>query len=111
MMHVGMVPVMGVVGEQKTKPTQQSVRKLREAGLRPDFLFCRCETPLEEATRKKLSQFCQTPVEHVISLHDVSNIYRVPLLLMQQGLGRQCASDWIFRTVSLICPCRASSVP
>jgi CTP synthase len=87
MMHVGMVPVMGVVGEQKTKPTQQSVRKLREAGLRPDFLFCRCETPLEDATRKKLSQFCQTPVEHVISLHDVSNIYRVPLLLMQQGLG------------------------
>merc|ERR1719498_1794817 len=87
MMHVGMVPVMGVVGEQKTKPTQESVRKLREACLRPDFLFCRCETPLEDSTRKKLSQFCQTPVEHVISLHDVSNIYRVPLLLMQQGLG------------------------
>jgi CTP synthase len=87
MMHVGMVPVMGVVGEQKTKPTQQSVKKLREAGLRPDFLFCRCETPLEDATRKKLSLFCQTPVDHVISLHDVSNIYRVPLLLHQQGLG------------------------
>merc|ERR1719253_820853 len=54
MVHVGFVPMMGVVGEQKTKPTQLSVKLLREAGLRPDLLFCRCENPLEEATRKKL---------------------------------------------------------
>jgi len=87
MIHVGMVPVMGVVGEQKTKPTQQSVRKLREAGILPDFLFCRSETPLEDGTRKKLSLFCQVPEEHVISLHDVSNIFRVPLLLAQQKMG------------------------
>lgn len=87
MVHVGFVPMMGVVGEQKTKPTQLSVRLLREAGLRPDFLFCRCENPLEEATRKKLSVFCQVPPEKVISLHDVSNIYRVPLALANQHVG------------------------
>lgn len=85
--HVGMVPVMGVVGEQKTKPCQHSVKLLREAGIKPDFLFCRADCPLEEATRNKLALFCQTPKDHVMSLHDVSNIYRVPILLNQQRAG------------------------
>lgn len=85
--HVGMVPVMGVVGEQKTKPCQHSVKLLREAGIKPDFLFCRADTPLEDATRSKLALFCQTPATHVMSLHDVSNIYRVPLLLHEQRAG------------------------
>jgi CTP synthase len=85
--HVGMVPVMGVVGEQKTKPCQHSVKLLREAGIKPDFLFCRSDAPLEDATRNKLALFCQTPLSHVMSLHDVSNIYRVPLLLAQQNAG------------------------
>jgi CTP synthase len=85
--HVGMVPVMGVVGEQKTKPCQHSVKLLREAGIKPDFLFCRADCPLEDATRSKLALFCQTPPTHVMSLHDVSNIYRVPLLLHEQRAG------------------------
>ena len=85
--HVGMVPVMGVVGEQKTKPCQHSVKLLREAGIKPDFLFCRADAPLEECTRNKLALFCQTPMDHVMSLHDVSNIYRVPLLLAEQKAG------------------------
>jgi CTP synthase len=85
--HVGMVPVMGVVGEQKTKPCQHSVKLLREAGIKPDFLFCRADTPLEDATRSKLALFCQTPNTHVMSLHDVSNIYRVPILLHEQRAG------------------------
>lgn len=85
--HVGMVPVMGVVGEQKTKPCQHSVKLLREAGIKPDFLFCRADCPLEDATRAKLALFCQTPQTHVMSLHDVSNIYRVPLLLHEQRAG------------------------
>lgn len=85
--HVGMVPVLGAVGEQKTKPCQHSVKLLREAGIKPDFLFCRSDTPLEEATRRKLALFCQTPITHVMSLHDVSNIYRVPLLLEEQRAG------------------------
>jgi len=85
--HVGMVPVMGAVGEQKTKPCQHSVKLLREAGLKPDILLCRSEQQLEETTRKKLSLFCQVAPELVVSLHDISNIYRVPILLAEQRLG------------------------
>ena len=85
--HVALVPVMGVVGEQKTKPCQHSVKLLRGAGIKPDFLFCRSDTPLETSTRNKLSLFCQTPNDHVLSLHDVSNVYRVPLLLEEQKAG------------------------
>ena len=87
MIHVGLVPVMGVVGEQKTKPCQHSVKLLREAGIRPDFLFCRSESILDESVKSKLSLFCQTPESHVISLHDCSNTYRVPLLLHSQRAG------------------------
>jgi CTP synthase len=87
MIHVGLVPVMGVVGEQKTKPCQHSVKLLREAGIRPDFLFCRSEGVLGDSVKSKLSLFCQTPDDHVISLHDCSNTYRVPLLLHDQRAG------------------------
>ncbi|CEM19696.1 unnamed protein product [Vitrella brassicaformis CCMP3155] len=85
--QVGFVPVMGVVGEQKTKPTQHSVRELRQAGLKPDFIFCRSEAPLGEAARHKIALFGQCPKDHVISVHDVSNIYHVPLMLEQQHVG------------------------
>lgn len=87
MVHVGMVPVVGSTGEQKTKPCQHSVKQLREAGVKPDLVLCRCESPLEEGTRKKLSLFCQVPSDQVISLHDISNIYRCPLLLAEQNVG------------------------
>lgn len=100
--HVGMVPVMGATGEQKTKPCQHSVKLLREAGLKPDMLLCRSEQPLEEPTRAKLSLFCQVPVENVISLHDISNIYRVPLLLAEQQIGaRICKHFGIQREVDI----------
>jgi len=85
--QVAMVPVMGATGEQKTKPCQHSVKLLRQAGLRPDILLCRSEQPLEEATRRKLSVSCQVPPENICSLFDISNIYRVPLLLAEQELG------------------------
>ena len=78
---------MGVVGEQKTKPCQHSVKLLREAGIRPDFLFCRSEAILDESVKSKLSLFCQTPESHVISLHDCSKTYRVPMLLFSQRAG------------------------
>mmetsp|Transcript_43440 Transcript_43440/g.93060 ORF Transcript_43440/g.93060 Transcript_43440/m.93060 type:complete len:599 (-) Transcript_43440:76-1872(-) len=87
--HVGMVPVMGATGEQKTKPCQHSVKLLREAGLKPDLIFCRSEQILEEATRRKLSTFCQVPTGCIASLYDVSNIYRVPLLLAEQEIDLQ----------------------
>lgn len=86
--HVGLVPVMGATGEQKTKTCQHSVKLLREAGLKPDLLLCRSEKPVQEETRRKLSLFCQVPKESVISMHDISNIYRVPLLMQEQSMGR-----------------------
>merc|ERR1712187_599809 len=86
--HLGWVPMQETTGEQKTKPCQHSVKTMREAGLKPDLLICRSERPLEEATRRKLSLFCQVMPECVISLHDLSNLYHVPLLLAEQEVGR-----------------------
>jgi CTP synthase len=85
--HVGFVPVLGVVGEQKTKPCQHSVKLSREAGVIPDFLFIRSEQVLEKAVKSKLSLFCQMPESHVISMYDVKNSYTVPLLLHEQSVG------------------------
>lgn len=84
--HVSLVPVMGPVGEQKTKPTQHTVKELRGLGIIPDVLVCRAETPLADETREKLAAFCHVSPDAVISAHDVSNIYRVPLMLAEQGM-------------------------
>mmetsp|Transcript_18199 Transcript_18199/g.23579 ORF Transcript_18199/g.23579 Transcript_18199/m.23579 type:complete len:614 (+) Transcript_18199:47-1888(+) len=83
---VSLVPVLGVVGEQKTKPTQHGVKELRSLGLSPSVIFCRSSEPLKKATKQKISGFCHVPVDNVLSVHDVNNIYHVPLLLMKQGL-------------------------
>mmetsp|Transcript_65318 Transcript_65318/g.144488 ORF Transcript_65318/g.144488 Transcript_65318/m.144488 type:complete len:622 (+) Transcript_65318:84-1949(+) len=87
MVHLGLLPVIGATGEQKTKPCQHSVKSLREAGLQPDILCCRSELPIDAATRRKLSLFCQVDPKCVISLHDLSNLYRVPMLLAEQKVG------------------------
>ena len=84
--HVSLVPVMGPVGEQKTKPTQHTVKELRGLGITPDALVCRAETPLTDETREKLAAFCHVSPNAVMSAHDVSNIYRVPLMLAEQGM-------------------------
>ena len=78
--HVSLVPVMGPVGEQKTKPTQHTVKELMGLGITPDVLVCRSSKPLNEETREKLSAFCHVRPEAVFSTHDVPNIYHVPLL-------------------------------
>jgi CTP synthase len=85
---VSLVPVIGAVGEQKTKPTQQSVRELRALGLSPDVVICRSTQPLTAETKQKISLFCHVATENVISVHDVSNTYKVPLLLEEQHLSR-----------------------
>ena len=77
---------MGPVGEQKTKPTQHTVKELRGLGINPDVLVCRAEEPLAQETREKLAAFCHVSPNAVMSAHDVSNIYRVPLLLRDQGI-------------------------
>uniref|UniRef100_A0ACD5VZD1 Uncharacterized protein n=2 Tax=Avena sativa TaxID=4498 RepID=A0ACD5VZD1_AVESA len=84
LVHVSLVPVLNVVGEQKTKPTQHSVRGLRGLGLTPNILACRSTKQLEENVKEKLSQFCHVPAANIVTLYDVSNIWRIPLLLQDQ---------------------------
>ncbi|KAF2615226.1 hypothetical protein F2Q70_00009881 [Brassica cretica] len=81
LVHVSLVPVLSVVGEQKTKPTQHSVRGLRSLGLTPNILACRSTKALEDNVKTKLSQFCHVPEENIVTLYDVPNIWHVPLLL------------------------------
>ncbi|CAK0762419.1 hypothetical protein CVIRNUC_002955 [Coccomyxa viridis] len=83
--HVSLVPVLGVVGEQKTKPTQHSVAVLRSLGLNPHLLACRSQDPLSPAVRDKLALFCQVTPRHVLNMCDVSNIWHVPIMLEAQG--------------------------
>ncbi|KAI4332118.1 hypothetical protein L6164_017053 [Bauhinia variegata] len=84
LIHVSLVPVLNVVGEQKTKPTQHSVRGLRGQGLTPHMLACRSTMELDENAKEKLSQFCLVPAGNIITLYDVPNIWHIPLLLRDQ---------------------------
>ncbi|HDD60070.1 MAG: CTP synthase (glutamine hydrolyzing) [Thermoplasmata archaeon] len=94
--HVTLVPVMGVVGEQKTKPTQHSVKELRSIGIQPDIIVCRSDKKIVKKVKSKISLFCDVPEEAVISAHDVSNIYEVPLLIHEQGI-----TDYILKKLGL----------
>eukprot|EP00005_Dracoamoeba_jomungandri_P014114 CAMPEP_0174278312 /NCGR_PEP_ID=MMETSP0439-20130205/61407_1 /TAXON_ID=0 /ORGANISM="Stereomyxa ramosa, Strain Chinc5" /LENGTH=546 /DNA_ID=CAMNT_0015370709 /DNA_START=25 /DNA_END=1661 /DNA_ORIENTATION=+ len=87
LVHLSLIPVVGVVGEQKTKPTQNSVKQLRALGLSPDLIVCRCQTPVARDVTEKIASFCMVPSDRVVSVHDVSNIFRVPLLLQSQGVS------------------------
>ncbi|MBL6764414.1 MAG: CTP synthase [Verrucomicrobiae bacterium] len=85
--HVTYVPFIKAAGELKTKPTQQSVAKLREIGIAPHVLVCRCEYPLDKELRRKISLFCNVPYEAVIEEKDVDHsIYEVPLMLERERL-------------------------
>jgi CTP synthase len=85
--HVTLVPFLAAAGELKTKPTQQSVAKLREIGIQADVLVCRCDHPLDTDLRDKLSMFCNVPVKAVIECRDVdSSIYQLPLALQKEGM-------------------------
>jgi CTP synthase len=85
-MHLTLVPYIRSAGEIKTKPTQHSVKELRSIGIQPDVLLCRAEQCLPDAERKKIALFTNVPEEAVISAVDADNIYRIPLLLHEQGL-------------------------
>lgn len=85
--HVTYVPYIKTAGELKTKPTQQSVAKLREIGITPHILVCRCDRPLDKSVRQKISMFCNVPPEAVIEERDVEHtIYEVPLMLQRERL-------------------------
>ncbi|XP_023894419.1 uncharacterized protein LOC112006369 [Quercus suber] len=112
LVHVSLVPVLNVVGEQKTKPTQHSVRGLRGMGLTPNILACRSTKALDENVKGKLAQFCHVPEENIVTLYDVPNIWHIPLLLRDQkaheailkelnllGVAREPAlKEWTVRT-------------
>ena len=84
--HVTLVPYIAAAGELKTKPTQHSVRELREIGIAPDILLCRSEHSLPPDLRKKIALFCNVEESAVISALDVDTIYGVPLAFHEQGL-------------------------
>lgn len=84
--HVTLVPFIAAAGELKTKPTQHSVKELREIGIAPDFLLCRSDRPLSPELRKKIALFCNVQENAVISALDVKTIYEVPLAFHEQGL-------------------------
>ena len=88
-MHVTLVPYIASAGEVKTKPTQHSVKELRSIGIQPDILVCRSEKPLPLYIKEKISEFCDVPANCVITTHDVSSIYEVPLIVEREGLANQ----------------------
>ncbi len=86
LVHVTYVPYIKAAGELKTKPTQHSVKDLREIGLQPDFLICRTEQDLGYDLKAKIGLFCNVKPEDVITARDASSIYEVPLMFHEEGL-------------------------
>lgn len=86
LVHVTYVPYIAVAGELKSKPTQHSVKELREIGLQPDFLVCRSEKTIDDNLKSKIGLFCSIKKEHVISAKDSASIYDVPLALHKEHL-------------------------
>ena len=84
--HLTLVPYIRSAGEIKTKPTQHSVKELREIGIQPDVLICRSELPIPSSDRRKIASFTNVEEHAVISLIDADTIYRIPLMLHEQGL-------------------------
>ena len=87
--HVTLVPYIKSAGEMKTKPTQHSVKELREIGIQPDILLCRCERELPKDMKAKIALFCNVEEKAVITAADVEHIYAVPLAYHREGLDEQ----------------------
>jgi CTP synthase len=85
-LHLTLVPYIAAAGEIKTKPTQHSVKELREIGIQPDAIICRTLQPLPEDERRKIALFCNVQKEAVISAWDVDSIYKIPMMLHEQML-------------------------
>jgi len=94
--HVSLIPALGNVGELKSKPTQQSMTLLRTTGLSPDIVVLRCSKMVPQHIINKVSMFSMVPQENIIGVHDVSNIYQVPQLLLAQNV-----LPIIFKEISL----------
>ncbi|GAA0770813.1 CTP synthase [Roseibium denhamense] len=87
--HLTLMPYIPAAGEMKTKPTQHSVKELRSIGIQPDILMVRCDRPIPETERRKLSLFCNVRETSVIPAYDVKSIYDVPIAYHKEGLDRE----------------------
>ena len=96
--HVTFVPYLKAAKELKSKPTQHSVRELREIGIQPDIVICRCQSKLSEEVKNKISLFCDIKHEAIIEAINVKSIYEVPIVFEEQKLG-----DLIIRLLNLKC--------
>ena len=85
--HVTLLPHIGATGELKTKPTQHSVKELRSIGIQPDAIIARSDYPVSEGIKDKIALFCDVPQQSVIALLTVANVYEVPVILEEAGLG------------------------
>lgn len=89
--HLTLVPYIAAAGELKTKPTQHSVKELREIGIQPDILLCRSDRNLPKDVKDKIGLFCNVPGDQVFSAVDVQSIYEVPLYFHTEGLDEKVA--------------------
>lgn len=96
--HVTFVPYLEAAKELKSKPTQHSVRELREIGIQPDIIICRCQSKLSEDVKNKISLFCDIKYEAIIEAINVKSIYEVPIVFEEQKLG-----DLIIKSLNLKC--------
>jgi len=98
LMHLTLVPYIATAGETKTKPTQHSVKELRSIGLQPDVLICRSDHEIDLASRRKIALFTNVEERAVIPLKDADTIYRIPIMLHEQGLDQ-----WVVDKLGLAC--------
>jgi CTP synthase len=91
-LHLTLVPYLKTSGEIKTKPTQHSVKELRQIGIRADIIVCRSEKLLPKKTKNKIALFCDVTPDEVISAIDAKSIYDVPILLQQESLDKRVSS-------------------
>ncbi len=97
--HVTLIPYIGSSGEYKSKPTQHSVKELRSLGINPDIIVARCDTPIDDDIREKISLFCNVKTDCVINNINVSSLYEAPIMLEKSNF-----SDIVCRELNLDCP-------
>jgi len=91
--HLTLVPYIKASGELKSKPSQHSVMKLREIGIQPDIMLCRCDRKLPHSLKDKIGLFCNIPVDGVITAMDVDSVYEVPLMFHREGLDEKLLKE------------------
>ena len=94
--HVAYAPIPGHLGEMKTKPVQQSITFLNKHGIMPDFIAVRAEKPMDRQRKMKIASAAAIPEERIISIPDVGNVYSIPLMLHEQGFGRELMKKFGF---------------